>query len=227
MAFRQPRIHDSDHRAVVASISRGRKDRLRKYRRRRQKFPLTLPPEGEQDELTRAFGELRKTCVEGERKTRKHGNWITPATWHLIEHRSMLRRTGHLCQVGGRRLTRRIRASLKQDRLARAADVGNTIEAELAGGDVQEAFRHLKGWYRAATDTQAKPCYQTMERQTSERVDLYLRRQSPGAPLPILIEPVEICDNPPSDGEIRDAVAQLSNGRAAGASGMRAEDVKG
>ena len=47
---------------------------MKKYRRRRQKFPLTLPPEEEQDVLTRAFGELRKTCVEGERMKRKHGN---------------------------------------------------------------------------------------------------------------------------------------------------------
>ena len=91
---------------------------------------------------------------------------------------------------------------------------------------MQEAFRHLKGWYRSATDTQAKPCYLTMERQTSDRVDLYLWRQSPGVPLPILIDPVKICNNPPFDGEIRDAVAQLSNGRAAGASGMLAEDEK-
>jgi hypothetical protein len=39
VTFRRPRVHDSDHRAVVASISRGWKGRLKKYRRRRQKFP--------------------------------------------------------------------------------------------------------------------------------------------------------------------------------------------
>ena len=119
----------------------------------------------------------------------------------------MLHRTGHLCQVGGRRLSRQIRASLTQDQVDRAANVGSTIDAELAGGNVQEAFRHLKGWYRTATDTQAKPCFQTMERQTSEHVDLYLRRQSPGAPLPILMDPVKICNNQPNDSEIREAVA--------------------
>ena len=108
----------------------------------------------------------------------------------------------------------------------RVASVGSEIEAELAGGNVQEAFRHLKGWYRAATETQAKPCYQTMEHQTSERVDLYSRRQSPGDPLPILVDPIEINDNQPCDGEIRSAAGQLTNGRAAGASGMRAEDIK-
>jgi hypothetical protein len=101
--------------------------------------------------------------------------------------------------------------------------IGSTIEAELAGGNVQEAFRHLKGWYCVATDTQAKPCYQTMERQTSERVDLYARRQSPGnRPLPVLVVPVEIDNNPPEDGEIRSAVTGLSNGK-----GMRVKDIKG
>ena len=119
----------------------------------------------------------------------------------------MLRRSGRLCQVSGHCLTRQICASLKQDREARMASVSNTIEAELAGGNVQEAFRHLKGWYHVATNTQAKPCYWTMERQTSEWVDLYARRQSPGDPLTILVDLVSINNNPPEDGEIWSAVA--------------------
>jgi hypothetical protein len=65
-----------------------------------------------------------------------------------------------------------------------------------------------------------------MDRQTAERVTLYTRRQSPGEPLPINIDPVEIDDDTPSDGELRVAVGELTNGRAAGASGMRAEHVK-
>ena len=65
-----------------------------------------------------------------------------------------------------------------------------------------------------------------MDRQTAERVDLYTRRQSPGKPLPINIDPVEIDDNPPSDGEMRTAVGELTNGQATGASGMRAKHVK-
>ena len=104
--------------------------------------------------------------------------------------------------------------------------VGTLIESELTGGNVQEAFRHLKGWYRAASEMQAKQCYHTMERQTSERVDLYARRLSPGDPLPINIDRIEVNDDAPLDVEIRTVVSELSNGRAAGASGMRAEHVK-
>jgi hypothetical protein len=76
------------------------------------------------------------------------------------------------------------------------------------------------------TETQTKPCYWTMVRQTLEQVDLYARRQSPGDLQPVLVDPIKIDDNPPEDGKIRSAVARLSNGCAAGASGMRAEDVK-
>jgi len=54
--FWQPRFHDSDHHAVVTNILRGRKGgrkgRLKKYRRSRQKFPLQLAPLGEQDGVT-------------------------------------------------------------------------------------------------------------------------------------------------------------------------------
>jgi hypothetical protein len=65
-----------------------------------------------------------------------------------------------------------------------------------------------------------------MEHQTLEQVNLYARRQSPGDPLPIHLTPVEINDDVPSDSEIRTAVGELTNGRAGGASGMRAEHVK-
>jgi hypothetical protein len=65
-----------------------------------------------------------------------------------------------------------------------------------------------------------------MEQQTAEWVALYARRDSPGDPLPVNIDPVPINDGTPTNAEIREAAQQLSNGRAPGASGMRAEDVK-
>jgi hypothetical protein len=157
---------------------------------------------------------------------RKQNNWILEESWRLIAHQAMLRHTGRLCQARGHRLHHQIGASLCKDRADRTAHVGALIEVELAGGNVQEAFCHLNGWYWAASDTQAKPCRQTMEHQTLERVDLYARRDSPGNTLPINVAPTEINDNVPSDGELRGVVGKLNNGRAAGASGMRAEHVK-
>jgi hypothetical protein len=68
-----------------------------------------------------------------------------------------------------------------------------------------------------------------MERQTEERVELYRRRDSPD--LPIVLEHAEmrakIRDDTPDEEEIRAAVAELTNGRSAGVSRMRAEHLKG
>ena len=73
-------------------------------------------------------------------------------------------------------MKRKIHGALKADKQRLTADVGKKIVAELGAGNVKEAFCHLKGWYRAASETQAAPCPQTMERQTDERVELYARR---------------------------------------------------
>jgi hypothetical protein len=205
---------------------RGWKGRIKKYRWSRQTFPLKLAPLGEQDGVTGLFGKLREECKETDPKKRPWNDWISEETWRLIAHQVMLRRAGRLCQTGGRRLHRQIGAALRNDRRDRTARVGENIVAELAGGNVQEAFRHLKGWCRAASETQSKPCYHTMERQTSERVDLYARRQSPEDPLPLHLTPVEIDDDVPTDSEIRTVAGGLTNGRAGGASGMRAKHVK-
>jgi hypothetical protein len=106
------------------------------------------------------------------------------------------------------------------------AMVGLLVKAKLAGGNVQEAFCHLKGWYRAALETQAKPCYHTLEHQTLERVDLYARRESPGNPLPTNVAQVVINDDVPSDSKLREVVGKLTNGQAVGASGMHTEHVR-
>ncbi len=45
-------------------------------------------------------------------------------------------------------------------------------------------------------------------------------------PLPINKDPIPVEDETPTDGELREAVKELTNGRTGGASGMHAEDVK-
>jgi hypothetical protein len=212
VAFWQPRFHTLNHQAVVASIVRGRHGRLKLYRRRCQRFPLQLPPVEEQDQQTHLFGELQKTCKVNTMMRRLKNGWILEESWRLITHQAMLRRTGHLCQTGGRCLNHQIRVSLQKDRTDRTAMVGATVEAKLAGGNVQEAFRHLKGWYRAATEMQAKPCYHTMEPQMLEQVDLYAQRESPGDPLPINVTPVVINDDVPMDGKLWQVAGKLTNG---------------
>ncbi len=103
---------------------------------------------------------------------------------------------------------------------------GKMIEAELKRWDVQEAFHLLKGWYRVASETMARPCPQTMVQQMEERVELYWRQDSLGEPLPINLQGPTIPDEVPSDCKIRDAARDLPSGCVGGVSKMRAEDIK-
>ena len=49
---------------------------------------------------------------------------------------------------------------------------------KLAGGEMQEAWRMLKGWYRNAEDRAPKPCYDTIANQTAKRAELYAKVQA-------------------------------------------------
>ena len=225
VGFQSPPIHDSDHHTVVAHMWKGKGGSLKTYPRNRQRFPITLPP-GEQDKKTLLFEELKALCDHPDPKQHPRNNWISVKTWRAVAHRTMLCRTGQLCRLGSRRMKRETWNSLKDDRIAQTKQVGQSIEAELRGGDVQEAFRLIKGWYRAATEVEARPCYQTMARKNEEWFALYARRTPLGEPLPINIAPTPIPDGVPTDSEVREAVGELTNGRSGGASKMRAEHMK-
>ena len=140
VGFRWQRYHDSDHRAVVATIKLGRR-RLTEYQSKRQKFPLQLPSVEQQDDLTQAFETLKVTCEEPEMTKAHWRNWMSDSTWLLIKQRTSLRRAGQLHQSEGRRMQRAIHAALKRDRTARTARIGESIVAKLAKGNVHEAFR--------------------------------------------------------------------------------------
>jgi len=171
------------------TIKLGRR-RLKEYWRKRQEFPLQLPPVEQQDDLTWAFEALRVTCKEPETTKAHWRNWMSDSTWLLIKQCTSLHRAGQLRQLEGQHKQHAIHAALKRDRTARTAQIGESIVAKLAEGNVHEAFRHLKGWYQEASETQARPCFQTMERQMEERVELYRRRDSPG--LPIILNHAEM-----------------------------------
>ena len=104
-------------------------------------------------------------------------------------------------------MQREVKAALKADKSWVTAEVGECIVSELWEGKVQEAFCHLKGWYRNASETQAKPCHQTMERQTSERVELYAEWAAYGKEFPENGTPFGIYNNPPSEGKFQTAVS--------------------
>ena len=126
----------------------------------------------------------------------------------------------------GRKLGRKIRASLKADKIERARKVGEQASIHCQNGELGEAFRTLRGWYREAGDRAPKPCYQAMEDQTVEREKLYDYVKPPGEGIPSSVERPAQDDFAPSDEEIRRAVRKSNNGRAGGATQMRVEDLK-
>ena len=93
-------------------------------------------------------------------------------------------------------------------------------------GDLKEAWRKLQGWYRTAEGRAPTPCRETMDKQTKEREELYVKVLPHGDLTPINVEPFPVQDEIPEDAEIREIVGELQNGRAGGASKIRAEDIK-
>ena len=120
----------------------------------------------------------------------------------------------------------KVQAALKANKSWLTSKVGESIVSELSKGNVQEAFHHLKGWYRNALDTQARPCRLTMERQTVKHEELYTEREAYSVGFPANGTPFPIADAPPSEGELRTTVSQLSHGQCRGASGIWAEHIK-
>ena len=159
-------------------------------------------------------------------RERLKNNWISDRTWKLVDRRAVLNRKGRLSQGEGRRLHRQIRASLKVDRRERARRVGETATSHLENGDLQEAWRSIQCWYRAASNRAPKPCRQTLEQQTRERVELYAGVENPGDTVRINVQPYDVRDDVPADAKLRSVVRGMRNGRAGGASRMRAEDLK-
>ena len=98
---------------------------------------------------------------------------------------------------------------------------GKDVET-LLGEDppnAKEAWRRMKGWYRAAANRGPSPAQATLERITAERVELYSQVPSPGENIPD--------DSVPTEDEIAEAIMKLSRNRSGGPSRIRAEHLKG
>jgi hypothetical protein len=189
-------------------------------------MPMQPPLQKLQDDLTTAFEALQATCKKPEAAKHHLCDWVSEGTRLLIKQRTSLHQLGRLCWCMGQCTQFAIYATLKVDCTACTSQVGNSIVADLAEGNVKKVFCHVKGWYQVATESQAWPCFHTMERQTAECVDLYQQHNSLGHLIAINIAPVEVRDDVPVHGEIRAAVAELTNGHSAGAFRMQTEHLK-
>ena len=123
-------------------------------------------------------------------------------------------------------IRRQIKPGLSGDRQQRAATVAENINMHLTGGEMNEAWRCLKGWYRAASKRAPTASPMSLAAQTTKRVGLYRKAPSPGEPLPIHANKIVIPDGVPSDRDLWEVVRGLRNGRTAGVTGLRAEHIK-
>ena len=98
--------------------------------------------------------------------------------------------------------------------------------ASLKDCDWRARYGTLRAWTKECDPVASKPCYDTLEDQTRERVDLYGKRDTPGDRIPSRAERPPLSDTPPTDEELRLAAKKANNGRSGGASKMRAEDLK-
>ncbi len=67
---------------------------------------------------------------------------------------------------------------------------------------MQEAFNVLKGWYQDVTETSTKPCFLTLEQQTSDHKELYGKVEPPGESISINIDPFPVIGSRPSFGAV-------------------------
>ena len=132
------------------------------HKRCRCRFPLRMHKTGPCTHSKQIFEELKQVCEPTPPQERQENNWIQPATWAMVDARVGMKKQGLLTQQLTRKLGRQIKAALNKDRGKRAADVAKEIEAKLAAGEMQEAWKLLKGWYHAAEDRPPKPCHASM-----------------------------------------------------------------
>ena len=79
---------------------------------------------------------------------------------------------------------------------------------------------------RSAEDQPLPTCPETMVRQMAEHVELNPRAPPMREALPFDFPHFEISNDVPTDSELRKVVRVLKNGRAGGATGMRAKHIK-
>ena len=121
---------------------------------------------------------------------------------------------------------RKIKASLKEDRVERAWKVGEAVSGHLAKGDVKKAWKCVQGWYRKLLGQQQKQCHEAMEKQTLKREVLYVKVPPPGGRIPCNTPTTNIDDDEPQDEEICPVVVAAKNGKAKGIDLVQAENIK-
>ncbi len=89
VGFLFPRFLYSNHHTIVTVVRAGGEGRLKKYQRKCQKLPLSLPL-GPKDTDTMGFNALAAECINPKPTWKQGNDWMTKGTWRLIAKRASL-----------------------------------------------------------------------------------------------------------------------------------------
>ena len=191
-----------------------------------KKLPLRPPTKPTRED--KIFAALRRAVPKPRAQEAWKNERISAERRKLVNKRVSALRDPAKDQSLIRRLGCAIKASLTTDRIRRAEEARAEVEA-LVGADpplIQEAWKRIKGWYKAVVDRALPPARVTLERITTERVELDSYVPPPGKNIPVSVHPFPVDESFPTEDDIEWAVKQLRNNRSGGLSGMRTEHLK-
>ena len=167
VSVRDPR-HNSDHYMVLGCLPSASLTENKQYLGGRKKLPLKPPTEPTREDGV--FAALRRAVPKARAREARQNEWISTEMWRLADKRVSVRWDPAKGQAIKRRLGSAIKASLAADQRRRADEAGTEVEA-LMGAErplIQEAWRRIQGWYKAAVDRAPPPARVTLERITAE-----------------------------------------------------------
>ena len=148
--------HNTNHFMVRGCLRSAPARENAKYLTGQKKLPLQPPTEPTREDGI--FVALRRAVPKPHGRERRTNEWISEETWRLVDERVSMRQ-GTRVKARIWRLSREIAASLKGDRKSRVEISGEEVET-LLGADPpnpKEAWRRLKGWYKAAVKRAPPP----------------------------------------------------------------------
>jgi len=232
MQLVDPRIHQSDHHMIKATIKCAPRKAQRKYLQGRRKFPLApittnSPTFTQADQL---FMEL-KSYIPRPKQKQPHlwSDCLSNHTKQLIRQRCQLAKSNTHKKDNGpelRRLKKEIEKSRKADIKRRTETVAAETEACLEDQDLQGGWFKLNLWMKHRFDKAFRPSFEDMTKLTDEMEDMHKQVDPQEEPIPTLIAPCEIDDSVPTEDEITLAVKRLKSGKSPGATKMTAAHLK-
>ena len=214
----------SDHKMLVATLRVGSEKHHQRYTRSRAMYSIRPIRIEKANEADRILAELAENAKGKEKTNGRKVSWISTETWSLIDQRATARRVGN--NESSDNLKRAVNRALKRDRKVRCATVGQKAQSFLEDGKIRKAFGALKGWYRDAGPQPTKPSREDLNMTRSEYANLFAEELPSEDPIPVHAPKFTINDEPPGEDEIVEALGTLRNNKAAGASGLTAEDLK-